>query len=164
VTLGGVAIIMAILAIFFVIAAEVYPLIKPPAATPVGMVSTDVDSPPLAVGVEEYREVAFLVTASGVHFVTVMDGSNIVMPSLPALNGARVVGTSSAGGESFALGLSDGRIVPVKATFSVSYPEGARHVAPELAIGDPLVADAGGRAIETVAYTVTPSGPIAAAA
>jgi len=164
VTLGGVAIIMAILAIFFVIAAEVYPLLKPPAATPLGTVSIGVASPPLAIGVEEYREVAFLVTASGVHFVSVSDGSAIATPTLPALNGAEVVGISSTGGGRFALGLSDGRIMPVEVQFTVSYPEGTRHIAPALAMGDPLVADAGGRAIETIAYTVTPNGPIAAAA
>src|ERR671918_2209769 len=59
VTLGGVAIIMAILAIFLVIAAEVYPLLKAPTATPapISTVATGVKSVPLAVGVEEYRSI-----------------------------------------------------------------------------------------------------------
>jgi phosphate transport system permease protein len=164
VTLGGLAIIMAILAIFFVIAAEVYPLLKPPTATPLGTISTQVESTPLTVGVEEYREVAFLVTASGVHFFAVQDGRPLAAPTLPGLDGAQVVGTSSTGGGRFALGLSDGRILPIEVQFIVSYPEGERQITPQLVVGDALVADAGGHTIEHIAYSVTPTGPIAAAA
>jgi ABC-type uncharacterized transport system permease subunit len=52
VTLGGVLIIACILAIFFVIAAEVYPLVKKPMATQVGAISLKIDSAPLGVGVD----------------------------------------------------------------------------------------------------------------
>ena len=53
VTLGGAAIIASILAILFVIAAEVYPLLKKPTATLVGTIAASTGSPPLAVGVDE---------------------------------------------------------------------------------------------------------------
>jgi phosphate transport system permease protein len=164
VTLGGVAIIIAILAIFFVIAAEVYPLLKPPRATSAGLVATDVKSMPLAVSVEEYREIALLVTEGGVQFVAVEDGRPISSPALPGLNGAQVVSASALGHGPFALGLADGRILPVEAKFVVSYPEGRRQVSPELSVGEPLSVAPDGRPLAMLAYTVTASGPLAAAA
>ncbi|MGH7409610.1 MAG: ABC transporter permease subunit, partial [Candidatus Methylomirabilis sp.] len=137
VTLGGVAIIFSILAIFVVIAVEVYPLLKKPTATLVGTVAARLDSTPLAVGVDEYREIVYLVTASGVQFLSVKDGAVLRPATLAGLNTARVVGTSAMRKGPFALGLSDGRVIPAEVKFSVSYPERRRRVEAELAVGDP---------------------------
>jgi phosphate transport system permease protein len=164
VTLGGVAIILAILAIFLVIAAEVYPLLKPPTTTQLSTVATGVKSPPLAVGVEEYRNISYLVTDVGVQFFSLLDGNAMASSALQSLNNAEVVGTSALGRGPLALGLSDGRIIPVEAKFLIAYPEGIRQVKPDLVIGDPIVVDPSGQAIRMVAYTVAPDGPIAAAA
>jgi len=164
VTLGGVAIIASILAILFVIAAEVYPLLKKPTATLVGTVAARTGSPPLAVGVDEYREIAYLVTASGVQFVSVKDGASLTTSPLAGLKGATVVGTSPPGRGPFALGLSDGRVIPAEVKFSVSFPEGKRKVDAELAVGDPLLADPHKHPIMRLARVVAPAGPIAAAA
>jgi phosphate transport system permease protein len=164
VTLGGVAIIMAILAIFLVIAAEVYPLLKAPTTTRVNTLATGVTSAPFAVGVEEYRSISYLVTAAGVQFFSLQNGQLLASPALDTLSGAKVVGTSALGRGPFALGLSDGRIIPVEAKFRITYPEGIRQVEPDLVVADPIVADPHGRAIEMLAYTVAPSGPVAAAA
>jgi phosphate transport system permease protein len=163
VTLGGVAIIMAILAIFFVIAAEVYPLLMEPTATHVRTVATAITSPPLAVGVDEYREISYVATASGVEFFSLIDGHLMASPALQALNGAQVVGVSSLGRGPFALGLSDGRIIPAEAKFLVTYPEGIRDVVPDLVVAEPIRVDPQGQPIRLVTYTVSPSGPIAAA-
>src|SRR5574337_1883037 len=128
VTLGGAAIIVSILAIMFVIAAEVYPLFRKPVAVPLGTLTTCLDSAPLAVGVDEYREIVYVVTASGVQFISVKDGSVLASNRLQALRGATVVGTSSVGRGPFALGLSDGRAIPAEVGFSVTFPEGKRRV------------------------------------
>ena len=164
VTLGGVAIIASILAILFVIAAEVYPLLKKPTATLVGTVAARTGSPPLAVGVDEYREIACLVTASGVQFVSVKDGASLTTNPLAGLRGATIVGTSPPTRGPFALGLSDGRVIPAEVKFSVSFPEGKRKVDAELAVGDPLLADPHKHPIMRLARVVAPAGPIAAAA
>jgi phosphate transport system permease protein len=164
VVLGGVVIIAAILAIFFVIVAEVYPLLKPATTSPAAVIATGIASEPLAVGVEEYREVAYIVSRRGVQFFSVEDGQAIASPPLPTLAGAQIVATSSTGGGHFALGLSDGRILPVDAQFTMSYPEGQRQISPALEVFDPIVADPHGRPMSVLAYTVTPDGPIAVAA
>jgi phosphate transport system permease protein len=159
-----VAIIASILAILFVIAAEVYPLLKKPTATLVGTIAASTGSLPLAVGVDEYREIAYLVTASGVQFVSVKDGAPVAPAPLPGLDGARVVSTSPLGRGPFALGLSDGRVIPAEVKFSASFPEGRRRVDAELVVGDPLLADPDKQPITRLARVVAPAGPITAAA
>ncbi len=164
VTLGGVTIIASILAILFVIAAEVYPLFKPPTATLAGSISTGIASPLFAVGVDEYREVAYLVTEAGVEFVSLEDGALHVPVALVGLDGAEVVGASNPERGSFALGLSDGRVLPVKAQFTVSYAEDTRRVEPDVIVADPISVDPDKRPIRILAYVGAESGPIIAAA
>jgi phosphate transport system permease protein len=163
VTLGGVAIIASILAILLVIAAEVYPLFKKPIATATDAITASLDSAPLAVGIDEYREIAYVVTAGGVQFLSTKDGTSLMTAPLPGLNRASVVSTSALGRGPLALGLSDGRVVPVEVSFNVSYPEGRRRVEPRLLVKDPIVADSSGRPIQQLAFAFPDSGPITAA-
>jgi phosphate transport system permease protein len=168
VTLGGVAIIASILAILVVIAAQVVPLFAPPSATPMrtlaGPVSVKVASPPLAVGVDEYREVGFAVTPAGVALFRVRETAALPAPALSALAGAAVVSTSPSGRGPIALGLSSGRVLPVDVRFTVTFPGGKRRVEAEVVAADPIVADAGGRPVRAVAYAAAPGGPVTAAA
>ncbi|HSF32846.1 MAG TPA: ABC transporter permease subunit [Candidatus Tectomicrobia bacterium] len=162
VTLGGVAIIASILAILVVIAAEVYPLFKKPVATAADAITAALDSAPLAVGVDEYREIAYVVTTTGVQFLSTEDGTPHVAAPLPGLNTATVVSTSTLGRGPLALGLSDGRVVPVEVNFTVSFPEGRRRVEPNLLVKDPIVADPSGSPIRQLAFASPDSGAITA--
>ena len=164
VTLGGVAIIASILAILFVIAAEVYPLLEKPTATLVGTIPASTGSPPLAVGVDEYREIAYLVTASGVQLASLRGGAPLQSTALPGLDSARVVSASPLRQGQFALGLSDGRVIPAEVKFSVSFPEGTRRVDHELLVGDPIAPGPARHPIGYLDYIVGPGGPIVAAA
>src|SRR5262245_55252666 len=160
VTLGGVTIIASILAILLVIAAEVYPLFKKPIATAERTISPELDSPPLALGVDEYREVAYLVTVSGIQFVSLIDGRPVLTGQVPDLHDARVVGSSVLGRGPFALGLSDGRIIPAEVRFGVSYPTGQRRVIPEFTTSRPILAEPQGGPVRLLAYATPPSGPV----
>jgi len=168
VTLGGVAIIASILAILAVIALEVYPLFQPPTVTPVrtlaGPVAVALGSAPLAAAVDEYREVGYAVTAGGVHLFRVEDGGVIETPPLAGLDGATVVSVSAPSQGPIALGLSSGRVLPVEVRFTVTFPEGRRRVAAEVAPGAPIVASPAGRPVRKVAHALTPGGPLTVAA
>lgn len=164
VTLGGAAIIVSILAILFVIAAGVYPLFRKPTAVLLGELATSLDSTPLAVGVDEYREIVYVVTASGVQFVSVKDGSVLPSNPLQGLRGATVVGTSGLGRGPLLLGLSDGRAIPVEVGFSVTFPDGKRRVESELTAVDPIAVDPEQHPLTRLAYASTPNGPMTAAA
>jgi len=164
VTLGGVGVIASILAILIVIAAEVYPLIIPATVSPAATITTQLDSTPLAVTADEYREIASLVTASGVHFISIKDGSPVGETPLKGLGTARVVGLSPLGSGPFILGLSDGRVIPAEVKFPVSFPEGTRRVDAELVVHDPIIVDPEHHPITRLTYALTPNGPIIAAA
>jgi phosphate transport system permease protein len=70
------------------------------------------------------------------------------------------VATSPLGRGPFALGTSDGRVIPVEVKFAVSYPEGKRMIAPDALVGEPFLADPEGRAVQRIAYAATKAGPI----
>lgn len=163
VTMGGVTIIFSILAIFFVIAGEVYPLLKKPTATLIGTIPARTDAAVLAVGVDEHREIAYLVTADGIQLITMKDGA-VRPPIVPqGLKGARIVGTSPMGRGPFALGLSDGRVIPAEMGFAVSFPDGQRRVDAEFIEKDPITADPGRFPIGRLAHVSAPNGPMTAA-
>jgi phosphate transport system permease protein len=164
VALGGIAIVASILAILVVIAVEVYPLATRPSTSLIRTVSTQIPGGPILVGVDEYREVAYLVTGDGIVFVSLEDGSILSRADVSTGTGRKVVASSALGRGPFALSLSDGRVVPVEVTFSVSYPEGKRRIEPELVIAEPITADPGGRAVMILAHAAGPGGPITAVA
>jgi ABC-type uncharacterized transport system permease subunit len=75
VKLGGATIILSILAIFVVIVLEVLPLFKDPSAKALPAATAALDGAPLAVGSDEYRELIYAVTSSGVKFYCAADGA-----------------------------------------------------------------------------------------
>jgi phosphate transport system permease protein len=164
VTLGGLAIIASILAIFFVIAAEAYPLFKSPSATLAGSVAADGGSPPLAIGVDEYREVAYAITESGIQFRSVKDGKSIDAPGFPPLDDAKIIATSALGRGTIALGLSDGLVIRAEVRFVVSYADSGRTITPDVTAGEPIQVAAEGQTIRAVGYVDSPDGPITVAA
>jgi phosphate transport system permease protein len=164
VTFGGVTIILSILAILFVIAAEVYPLFKPPALIRSEAASPTLPAPPYALGVEEYQEIAYVVTREGVHFVSVSGGAILSTPAIAGLDTARITGVSALRGERFALGLSDGRILPVEVGFSVSFMDaGQRRIAPHLTPGVPSRVAPDGRPVTLLASVAGDEGTFIAA-
>jgi len=163
VTLGGLLIIGSILAILVVIAAEVSPLFVPPSAAPLAAVSTGLDEPPLAVGVDEYREIAYLLTSRGIAFRRTRDGAPVAGPPLAGLGEATITAHSPLGRGGIGLGTSDGRLLPVEVQFGVAFQEGRRILTPELVQAEPLRLDPEGRPVRLVAYAATPAGPLAAA-
>jgi phosphate transport system permease protein len=116
---------------------------------------------PLAIGSDEYREIAFLVNDRGIRFVHLRDGRPIDGPGLP-LGTATVVATTPVGRGPFALGLSDGRVLPVEVRFTATHAEGRRRIVPEVVAGEPIPLDTGGRAIRRLVYAVTKDGPVVA--
>jgi phosphate transport system permease protein len=133
VVVGGIIIIACILAILFVIAAEVYPLFKPPTATFVGSYGTAaVDRRPApgeALGLDEYREIAYLVTATGsLDFLALKGGLPAPSVAIPGLDGATVTAVAALGKSRLILGTSDGRSIPLDMKFDVAFKDRRRTV------------------------------------
>ena len=164
VTLGGVTIIVSILAILFVIVVQIYPLFKRPTASPLPGTSIALGSPPLAIGVDEYREFAYVVSADGLRFAPLKGGAVAYTAPLSDLGTATITAASQLGRGPFALGLSDGRVLPIAVTFAVSRQDGKRTLTPEATSTGPVTTDPDGRPIRHVAYVESNTGPITVAA
>ncbi len=165
VVLGGVLVIASILAIFFVIAGEVYPLFRPPSISLVARVPAPegvVAAPLGAPGVDEYREIAFQVLPSGsIAFSRLTPGESLSPVEIPGVAPAAVASVDAHADGSFAVGTSDGRVELVAMRFDVTYAAGARQIAPSPVFSEPLALDPGGpRAVQRVAFATPLSGPV----
>jgi phosphate transport system permease protein len=140
VTAGGLAIILSILAILFVIVFEVLPLFKSASASP-GRSGLKAPAAPLAVAVDEYREIGCVVLPEGIRFLNLKDGSMLDAPSWNPPERTRITSATDLTRESSALGLSDGRFVLVSIRYVASYSGGVRKITPKLSAGEPIAGD-----------------------
>jgi phosphate transport system permease protein len=141
-----------------VILLEVYPLFRVPTATLIDTLAAGAARAPLGVGVDEYREISYLVSPSGIRFVSLKDGRQLPDVPLPGLEAARIEASSPLGRGPFAVGLSDGRAIPVEVKFTISYAGGTRRIQPDLVSGAPLQLDGEGRAIRRLAHVPAQGG------
>jgi phosphate transport system permease protein len=160
VVLGGVVIIAAILAILLVITAEVYPLFQPPRAEPraVGSAATTGPAPGSSAGVDEYREVAYLITTAGqVEFVPLAGDRRLPSVPVPGLGAARVTSVAQYDRARLGVGTSDGRVIPLEMKFTVEF-QGGRAITPQAVFSDPVVVAIPGRPMLRLAMASPPSG------
>jgi len=162
VVLGGVLIIASILAILVVIVAEVWPLFRPASAE--RLTAPLAGGPPApgdAVGVDEYREIAYTITSDSLQFTPLrVSGSYPAIP-VPGLEGARITAIGESGRGRHLLGTSDGRVVELDVKFQVEFKDGKRVLTPQQEFRAPVALDAERkRAIVRLAGAVTGSGPI----
>jgi len=175
ITAGGVAIILSVLAILFVIVVESLPLwkdpvaeqmpainlkqVKPTALEPVGV--GEASSPvsgtekPLALGVEEYQAIAYLATAAGtIDLVSLSDSRLQQRYQITGLQGQRATTAfSDTTHHVIAIGTSGGTVIPLTVNFVTKFLDGKRTVVPDIKEGKPLQVDPEGRAITKLVYT-----------
>jgi len=166
VVLGGIVIIASILAILFVILAEAWPLFRRPSAERLGAtVSGGVPAAGDALGVDEYREIAYAISPDGVVQFTPLRVAGTYPPvAVPDGRGARVTAVAEVGRGHHVLGTSDGRIVAVDVTFQAGFKDGRRVLEPRAEFGPWATVDAGrGRAILRLAAATTGGGPVVVA-
>ena len=187
ITFGGIAIILSILAILVFISLEVYPLWKGAKAElsgrfdlnkSLGFVSLTPNNPTpisdfpiLALGIDEYQEVGFVITKTGVvDFISLKDGNTIKEISLNKIKGKKITSAlGSLDNQQYTLGTDDGYILPVEIRFKVSFndvvpqipslliatpnPNEERIIEPEVVEGEPIQVDA--LPLTHVAYNVS---------
>lgn len=134
ITGGGVAVLFAILLIFFYLLYEILPLFKSASIEKVGDYSLSSSAAPLFLAMEEQAEVGLRVDNQGLaEFFDVATGDDLQSQQLP-LNDASVSSFALESDESrvFALGLSNGQAVIAKHDYRVSYPNNERLITPVL--------------------------------
>jgi phosphate transport system permease protein len=109
--------------------------------------------------VDEYREVAYVVTAGGaLEFLPLAGERRLPAVPVPGLGSARVTAVAQYGRDRQALGTSDGRVIPLEVKFEVAF-QGARTVTPAPVFGDAIVVDPERRrSIQRLAMAAPPSG------
>ena len=152
VTSGGIAIILSIIAILLFIGIEVVPLWEKvkttvasnfdlnenksifilPAVPPSENSSLALTPKPdiVAIGVEEFREIAYLITDNGyVHFIDLANGKNLKKIQIPALAGKKITSASGAiGNKNYTLGTEDGYVLPLTVTFNITFDEKQKRI------------------------------------
>ncbi len=137
IVVGGLAVIVAILLIFFYLLWEVLPLFRSATLQPVQAQALQPDaSRTLYLGVEEQTDVGFRLDASGqVSFFGVRDGRAIAQLSLPHAGQSAVVAVAAANasGELLAIGFADGQVLLARQEYAVSYPDDIKTITPQMA-------------------------------
>jgi phosphate transport system permease protein len=166
---GGIAVILSILVMLVFISYEVYPLFKSPTATLLASYDLSAPSedpatsgdqkalehpapirpqssplsfhPALALGVDEYREFAYLVTPAGdIKFVSLKTGKTVLSAALKGARGGRITSSSlSIGNRRFTLGMDNGRVFTADALFETTFDDaGIKTLTPSAAEGEPV--------------------------
>jgi phosphate transport system permease protein len=161
---GGLAVILAVIMIFFYLLYVVFPLFLPAHANALNSYAT----PELQLGktllleIEEQNEVAVRFTNHGdIVFFDAATGNTILKQTVKIPDGVMI--TSFAQGRpvnqgEVIYGLSDGKAIIVKHQYKISYSDNKRLITPSLfyPLGEtPLVIDNSGAAIENIAVTAS---------
>jgi phosphate transport system permease protein len=164
ITAGGIVIIFGVLFIFLFIASETLPLFGSAAAEKLATLSpvpSEGESPPLAIGVDEYQKYAYgVLPEAKVVFLRVEDGSRHLELEIPGLEGARVTAASrSLQGDFLAAGTDDGRVALLQVRFRPVFEEQAlRDLDIELRDRGLVTVDASSRAVRDVSYLESDDG------
>ncbi len=105
--------------------------------------------------------VALAVTEAGLRVVTA-EGS-VDKLDLPAVGQAHITSVSPGGYRTLALGLSDGRVLPIEISFRAAQ-EGERRTAVDVHALEPTAADPAGRPVRLVAFAAREGASVVAAA
>ena len=160
ITFGGIAIILSIAAILFVIVAETLPLWSAPKTEFGGTLRLSEllngqTARPIAFGVEEYQEIAYVVTEDGwLHFISLTDQTPLQSYEIRQLQGQRPTAVYQDGFDhSLAIATENGTVVPVYASFVISYDDQSRRIiTPRAGEEDAIIVDPQGRAIQRLVY------------
>lgn len=163
VTLGGIGVIVSILAILFVIVMEMLPLFKKAEVSPLPPVVLAPPATPFAVGTDEYREILWVAVPEGIVFHSIQDGSRLPVNTELTIGTARVTGASPFLQGSIALGLSDGRALRAHLSFSSTYAEGKRRIEAKVKPDSPVTLSRSGTPVTLLAQASTEQGPLLAA-
>ncbi len=159
ITLGGIAVVAAVLGILLFVASEAIPLfgsatLEWEGETQIQASAADAATLP-GVGVDEYRRYLSSVEPSGVMaFTRIDDGHRSTEIPVPGLNGATVTSsTRSVTGNYVAAGLSDGRVSLMQVAYLPQYDGPVlKDVGVELRERGIVALDAAGRPVRQVSY------------
>ena len=180
ITFGGWATIVSIFGIFAYLFIEVAPLFDAASGTESASVHVgpvDAAGPePVAVGIDEYREVGYVLRKGDIAFYALPAGTPVLLdPSvlsgaersrrMPDFEDGAITALARSPGttHTYGLGTKTGRVMPFYVSFRVTFDDDVRTITPVVSSGEPFEAVPTGEPIARLAYRETDSGPLAAA-
>ena len=168
ITLGGWATIFSIFGIFAYLFIEVAPLFYAASWSQGTSVHIDTSGEaPLenvSVGINEYREVGYVLRNGDISFYRFPSGTPIPLKSVPDFETGEITALARSPGKDhvYGLGTRIGRVMPLYVTFRVTFEDDVRKTEPVVTSGEPFEAAPTGEPVARLAYRETDSGPIAA--
>lgn len=155
VTIGGIAIILCIIAILVFIGIETVPLWQGVKSELVStfflkespdLASYSLDSPDetdfpfLVAGTEEYKQIGFIVTNDGTAvFLSLKDGGTIKKFQLAGLDGTKLTSSFvTLNNKIYSFGTEDGNILPVMTNYEITFEGDKRVITPDVVEGELL--------------------------
>ena len=171
ITIGGWATIFSIFGIFAYLFVEVAPLFSAASWTELIAVRPDSAASPgqaprtVSVGIDEYREVGYVLREGTPTFYAFPSGTPMRLASLPDLEHEDVTAMARSPGTRHlhGLGTRTGRVLPLSVDFRVTFNNDVRRIEPVVTAGVPFDVVPTGASIVRLAYRETESGTIAAA-
>jgi phosphate transport system permease protein len=155
---GGIATIIAVLGILAFVFYEAYPLwfgSKAELDTKLDASEIIVNRQPLLIGIDEYQEIAYVVTDSAtIDFIDLKRNSFIKSISIAGLEDEKIISVSrSLSNYLIGVGTASGKIGMLKLNFTIRFLQtGERIIEPEAEIQNVLLVDSLKRAVTKVAY------------
>ena len=110
---------------------------------------------PVAIGIDEYKEILYAITDSGtVDFISLKDSSLMSSETLPLDNNEYIISNSKSLSKNLlAAGTSNGNVILFKVNFSSVFDENQlRNVIPELKIISKITVDSSGLPVTNLVY------------
>ncbi len=173
ITVGGWATIVSVLGIFVYLLMETAPLFE--AASWSKAASVDVDAGErdgvhprhVGVGIDDSMTVGHVLRRGDVAFYALPSGDRIRPDAVPVFAPGRItaVARSPAGAHRYGLGTVDGRVIPLRVRYRVTFGENGRNVTPVVTAGEPVAAvPAAGASVSTAGAAVPTAGASVSAA
>ena len=153
VAVGGMAVIFAIVLIFFYLLSVVIPLFHGAQMDVEAAYEVEANSSSYLT-LNEYNDVALSLNMQGqVRFFAAQDGHTLLEPQLPLPSDVEISSFSKGAPSTgvFAYGFADGRALVFKQAYKISYPEDKRFITPRIDYPldqDLLVVDVDGAALQ----------------
>jgi len=150
---GGIAVILAVCGIFVFILWQILPLFQGASVSRTGELALPAGSKPMALGIDEWGEIPFVVRADGsVAFIPISGSA----PTTIAIDGVGAAGASAVSyrpmTQHLAIGTGDGRLALATVGYNAAFADNVRIIVPELTSGGSFDLGEAGRPLRAIAF------------
>ena len=171
ITVGGWATIISVLGIFAYLLIQVAPLLYPASWSKTASVDVGafdragVNPQNVGVGIDDYMEIGYVLRQGDITFHALPSGVPVRPDSVPDVAAGTITAVARFAGNAhrYGLGTADGRVMPLRIQYQVTFEDDVRTVFPVVTAGEPVDAVPTSGAIARLACLETDGRTIVAA-